>query len=84
MNQMECLQQQITRLSKISLNGKEILCHTKTLTPRDRVVPDVTLSAAGHEVAASTPAIICRPSLSRGKQRACFFSGVPYGQVSFS
>lgn len=84
MNQMECLQQQITRLSKISLNGKEILCHTKTPTPRDRVVPDVTLSAAGHEVAASTPAIICRPSLSRGKQRACFFSGVPYGQVNFS
>ena len=65
---MECLQQQITRLSKVSLNGKETLCHTKTPTPRDRVVPDVTLSAAGHKVAASTPAIMCRPSLSRGEQ----------------
>lgn len=61
MKLMECLQQQVTRLSKISLNNKQIPCHTRN--PRGRVVPDAVPSAAGHKVAASTPAIVCRPSM---------------------
>lgn len=65
MNWMECLQQQVTRLSKMSLNNKEIPCHTKS--PRGRMVPDATLSVAGPKVAAGSPAIICRPSIVQKK-----------------
>lgn len=46
--------------TELNLDNKERSCHTKS--PRGRVVQDVILSGARHEVAAST-AIICRPSI---------------------